>query len=280
MKLINQSVYILKQPTDIISVYKLVELAARICYKSEDKITEGSYKKIIDMLNAKNHQSPFEHGTIYLTTGDVNCGKKYMANPFSKVKYVNTFYITTNLRVIKENGWEEDLKYLCEPTEYHNKRVSVHIITSIGISRELNRHRCHSICEESTRYCNYSKDKFDNQVTFVIPSWCRSLIEGSEQKYSPFEINGDEVEFMNALKNAQDYYLSLLKMGWTPQQARSVLPLDTKTELIHTAFEDDWKEFFKLRCSSAAHPMMQELAKLIRSKFIFFNYLHEEDYNM
>ena len=276
MRLINQSVDILKQPTDIISVYKLVELAARICYKSEDKITEDSYKKIIDMLNAKNHQSPFEHGTIYLTTGDVNCGKKYMANPFSKVKYVNTFYITTNLRVIKENGWEEDFKYLCEPTEYHNKRVSVHIITSIGISRELNRHRCHSICEESTRYCNYSKDKFGNELTFIIPSWVTTTCPTNENA-GPTRA---DMEWSAIMMRAEEGYFSLLEKGWKPQQARSVLPLDTKTELIHTAFKDDWKEFFKLRCSSAAHPMMQELAKLIRSKFIFFNYLHEEDYNM
>ena len=120
--------------------------------------------------------------------------------------------------------------------------------------------------------CNYSKDKFNNEITFVIPSWCNSLIEGSKQEYSPFEINGDEVEFMNVLQNAQNSYLSLLKMGWTPQQARSVLPLGIKSELISCGFEDAWTNFMRRRSPKygdpGAHPMAAEIADKLCEEFL------------
>jgi len=78
-------------------------------------------------------------------------------------------YITTNARVIFENGWEDDLQYMCEPTEFHEKRITVKFITSIGICREILRHRHMSFLNESTRYCNYSKGKFNSELTFIIP---------------------------------------------------------------------------------------------------------------
>ena len=280
MKLINQSAEIWEQPEGEVGIYKQVERAARLCYKSEDKVTEDSYKRFIDMLNTNGHQSPLEHGTIYLAFHEPWDARhyertiKYILNPYSKVsdsiydrndyqdgeRQYSTAYVTTNFRVIKENGWEEDLKYLCEPTEYHEKRISVHITTSIGISRELNRHRCHSICEESTRYCNYSKDKFGNELTFIIPNWVNTHCPSKHQE-GP---GATDMAWSNSLEEAEYNYLLLLKQGWKPQQARDVLPLATKTELIHTAFESDWEEFFKLRCSPAAHPMMQELANQIK----------------
>ncbi len=275
MKLIQQSAEIWYQDAGKIGIYKQIEKAARLCYKSEDRITDDSYKKFIDMISSKGHFSPFEHGTVYLFIPG-NCDKtdyyhvcEYDRNPYSKVvlrfeKGVSTetngYYITTNYRVIKEHDWENDLQFLSEPTEYHKKRISVHITTSIGISRELNRHRCHSICEESTRYCNYSKDKFGNEITFIIPNWVNTHCPNEEQEGPSL---GD-LEWSAAMQNAEASYFLLLKQGWKPQQARSVLPLDTKTELIHTAFESDWEDFFKLRCSTAAHPMMQDLANKIK----------------
>ncbi len=267
MKLIQQSVELLEQPKGEIGIYKQVERAARLCYKSEDKITEDSYKRFMTMLSEKGHNSPTEHGTIYLTVpynipDDLRV-KGYSDNPYSFVRIstdCKTAYITTNYRVLLENGWLEDLQYLCEPTEYHEKRISVHITTSIGIARELNRHRCHSICEESTRYCNYSKDKFGNEITFIIPDWVNTHCPNAENEGPCIA----DLEWSTAMQNAEASYFILLKEGWKPQQARSVLPLDTKTELIHTAFESDWEQFFKLRCSSAAHPMMQDLANKIR----------------
>ena len=269
MKLINQSAEIWKQPEGEIGIYKQIERAARLCYKSEDKVTEDSYQRFMDMLNTNGHQSPLEHGTIYLqyevVKGGCNPLSKYYNDKYSKVncnanQLSVRLFVTTNYRVIKEHGWEEDLKYLCEPTEYHEKRISIHITTSIGISRELNRHRCHSICEESTRYCNYSKDKFGNELTFIIPNWVNTHCPSKHQE-GP---GATDMAWSNSLEGAEYNYLLLLKQGWKPQQARDVLPLATKTELIHTAFESDWKEFFKLRCSPAAHPMMQELANQIK----------------
>ena len=275
MKLIQQSAEIWEQPEGEIGIYKQVERAARLCYKSEDKVTEDSYQRFMDMLNTNGHQSPLEHGTVYLTTDHDEIIERYKANPYSRVTTRGwDAYITTNFRVIKENGWEEDLKYLCEPTEYHEKRISVHITTSIGISRELNRHRCHSICEESTRYCNYSKDKFDNTLTFILPNWIHisDIHLGEKLDIHPmmklltgqYDRESMDIRFLVPLAHAAHTYKCLIANGYKPQQARDVLPLATKTELIHTAFESDWEEFFKLRCSSAAHPMMQELANQIK----------------
>lgn len=290
MKLINQSAEIWQQEPNEIGIYKQIEKAARLCYRSGDKITDDSYRHFIEMLDNNGHLSPYEHGTVYLaipTNDDYGAIKFYENNPYSRAvsaiqNDTPTACITTNYRVIKENGWKNDLKYLCEPTKYHHKRISVHITTSLGISRELNRHRCHSICEESTRYCNYSKDKFGNELTFIKPNWFNApvgeyelyedddTLEGldvyliDDSKNPLMELTNAEKAFIRNCDDAERNYLEAIKDGWKPQQARDVLPLATKTELVHTAFEDDWQTFFKLRCSPAAHPMMQELANMIK----------------
>lgn len=278
MKLIKQSFEFINQ-TDfsLVGIKKHIERCARVSYKSEDKITDTSYEKFVNMLESRGHDRPLEFGTVYLDipTKDlepgyeyINAVGKYALNPWSiKEDFDNHAYISTNYRVIKENHWEDDLQYLCKPTEHHHKRYTVHMILDRGVMDEFRTHVGLSHLAESTRYCNYSKDKFNNEVTFVIPSWCNSLIEGSKQEYSPFEINGDEVEFMNVLQNAQNSYLSLLKMGWTPQQARSVLPLGIKSELISCGFEDAWENFFKRRDAPDAHPMAQEIAKPMHEEF-------------
>ena len=186
-------------------------------------------------------------------------------------------YVTTNYRyylyILKLFPFVN--KYFTdEDNKYYPKRYTVHFITSRGIMDEFRTHICLSHLAESTRYCNYSKDKFDNQVTFVIPNWCKSLVEGAEQKYSPFEINEDEVEFMDALQNAQNSYLSLLKFGWTPQQARDVLPLSVKSELISCGFTDAWENFFYRRCAKDAHPMAKEIACSLKEEFIKRGYIN------
>lgn len=289
MKLIKQSFEILEQKDFTIKgIKQFIERCARVSYKSEDKITDTSYEKFVNMLESRGHNRPLEFGTVYLSRtaqkeDNMEWLDKYAYNPWSKFsfgngsirvdgKLRNTIYVTTNYRVIKENHWEDDLQYLCEPTEYHYKRYTVHMILDRGVMDEFRTHVGLSHLAESTRYCNYSKDKFNNEVTFVIPSWCNSLIEGSEQEYSPFEINGDEVEFMNALQNAQNSYLSLLKMGWTPQQARSVLPLGIKSELISCGFEDAWENFMRRRSPKygdpGAHPMAAEIADRLCEEFL------------
>ena len=290
MKLIKPSFEIWEQPTGLEGVYKQIEKVGRVCYKSEDKITEDSAKPFVNRMIKSGHGAMLEHGTVYLfcpteeyvdSNGDVqyyNPLEKYQNNNYSALVDSNEgIYVTTNLRVLVENGWMGDLQYLCEPTEFHEKRITVHFVCDRGVSHEFVRHRVMSFAQESTRYCNYSKDKFDNQVTFVIPSWCNSLIEGSEQKYFTFEINRDEVVFMDALQNAQNSYLSLLKLGWKPQEARAVLPNSLKTELVVTGFTSDWNHFFDLRArgtTGAPHPQAKELAEPLMREFIARKYIN------
>lgn len=290
MKLIKPYFEIWEQPTGLEGVYKQIERVGRVCYKSEDKITEDSAKPFVNRMIKSSHGAMLEHGTVYLfcpteeyvdSNGDVqyyNPLEKYQNNNYSTLVDSNKgIYVTTNLRVLVENGWMGDLQYLCEPTEFHEKRITVHFVCDRGVSHEFVRHRVMSFAQESTRYCNYSKDKFDNQVTFVIPSWCNSLIEGSEQKYFTFEINRDEVVFMDALQNAQNSYLSLLKLGWKPQEARAVLPNSLKTELVVTGFTSDWNHFFDLRArgtTGAPHPQAKELAEPLMREFIARKYIN------
>ena len=281
MKLIKQSFEILEQKDfTLVGIKKFIERCGRVCYKSEDKITDTSYERFVRMLENRDHARPLEFGTVHLKMilpdfiGFMNSLLTHgiLNDIWIKSAYSgDIIYITTNYRYyldiakhlpnVKRYFTEED-------NEYYPKRYTVHFITSRGIMDEFRTHVELSHLAESTRYCNYSKDKFNNEITFVIPSWYNSLVEGSKQEYSPFEINGDEVEFMNALQNAQNSYLSLLKMGWTPQQARSVLPLGIKSELISCGFEDAWKNFFYRRDAKDAHPMAQEIAKPMHKEFI------------
>lgn len=281
MKLIKQSFQFVDQKGFTLrDIYKHIEYCARISYKSQEKVTDTSYKKFVIMLKHRGHDRPLEFGTVHLkmTPSDFQVfilsllAIDMLNNIWIKyTKAGDVIYVTTNYRYyldiakclpnVKEYFTEED-------NEYYPKRYTVHMILDRGVMDEFRTHVGLSHLAESTRYCNYSKDKFNNEVTFVIPSWCDSLIEGSKQEYSPFEINSDEVEFMNALQNAQNSYLSLLKMGRTPQQARSVLPLGIKSELISCGFEDAWSNFFYRRDAKDAHPMAQEIAKPMHKEFI------------
>lgn len=149
MKLINQSYEICKtHGYTLQDVYKDIERAARISYKSEDKITENSAEKMVQRLISMKHYSPLEFGTIYLKiTPDpirnIYSALKYENNPFSAVTISKdlTRYVTTNYRVIIENHWEDDLQYMCEPTKYHQIRTTVKFITNRAVSHELVRHR-------------------------------------------------------------------------------------------------------------------------------------------
>ena len=268
MKLIKPSYEILPQAPGLEGVYKQIELAGRICYRSEDKITETSAKEFVDMLIKRGHLSVLEHGTVYLDFTDEWPHKKYIENPYSKV-YKNTLennweaphlYVTTNMRVIIENGWEDDLKYICEPTKYHAKRTTVKFICSRSTSHQLVRHRSMSFAQESQRYCNYSLDKFDNQITFVYPSWLEEFDEQRGLDDSPWP------DFTYGLLYAEDRYFELLEQGLKPQQARQILPNACKTELVVTGFNDDWKQLLELRCSTGADPDIKELMNPLKEE--------------
>lgn len=283
MKLIKQSFEFINQ-TDfsLVGIKKHIEKCARVSYKSEDKITDTSYEKFVNMLESRGHDRPLEFGTVYLSRtsqkeDNMEWLDKYAYNPWSKFSFGNgstringelrnTIYVTTNYRVIKEHHWEDDLQYLCEPTEYHHKRYTVHMILDRGVMDEFRTHVGLSHLAESTRYCNYSKDKFGNELTFIDPCW---EIRTANERITPegTHMSSDSLEFLTALNEAEDHYLSLLAKGWTPQQARSVLPLGIKSELISCGFEDSWENFFKRRDAPDAHPMAQEIAKPMHEEF-------------
>ena len=281
MKLIKQSFEILEQKDfSLVGIKKFIERCGRVCYKSEDRITDDSYEKFVNMLVKRDHARPLEFGTVHLKISSGMLFEEFLQdlvdcelyNPaWIKYKELPEYtYITTNyrhyLQIIKKCPYIAE--YFTEQDNcYYPSRYTVHMVLSRGVMDEFRTHVSLSHLAESTRYCNYSKDKFDNQVTFIIPNWCNSLKEGSEQNYPPFEINEDEIIFMDALQNAQNSYLSLLKLGWTPQQARDVLPLSVKSELISCGFKDAWENFFYRRCANDAHPMAREIAIPLQKRF-------------
>lgn len=299
MKLIKQSFEILDQQCGFEGIYKQIERAGRTCYKSEDKITENSAKEFVDRMIKSGHGAMLEHGTVYLefNVKDLyivgedeylnqqkklnNLINKYSTNKYSIVKvnqYYNTVFITTNYRVLVENDWLDDLQYICEPTEYHEKRITVKFITDQGILREFTRHRVFSFAVESTRYCNYSRSKFSNEVTFIQPNWISDEdVKNYHMDYDYFtdQDNNHIIavnRFMSVLKNAEYFYIELIKLGWKPQQARNILPLATKCDMVMTGFVSDWKHFFRVRSRIAEtgkpHPQAQELADPLMDEFV------------
>lgn len=289
MRLIKPSFEIWEQESGLEGVYKQIERAGRVCYKSEDKIAEGTAKAFVDRMIASGHGAMLEHGTVYLEIPDYGVSRlkfeKYMRNPYSTSisSDVDSSYITTNLRVLVENGWLNDLEYQCEPTEYHEKRITVKFVCDRGVSHEFVRHRVFSFAQESTRYCNYSKGKFGYQLTCIIPSWL-GLEEGSysledvEEKYDKCLIidrckNAEEASFVRALCHAEREYFDLLELNWKAQQARDVLPNSLKTELVMTGTIEQWEGFFKLRDAGSAHPQAYELAHPLHEEFIKRGYV-------
>ena len=288
MKLIKPSFEILDQQYGLEGIYKQIEIAGRTCYKSEDKITDDSAKEFVDRMIKSGHGAMLEHGTVYLAIpiSEWRCTDdyrdSYISNPYSNVNdslvdwenNEGTIYITTNFRVLVENDWLDDLQYICEPTEYHEKRITVKFITDQGILREFTRHRVFSFAVESTRYCNYTKDKFSNEITFIQPNWISDKdIENYHMDFGYFtDQDTNHItavnRFMSALKNAEYFYMELIKLGWKPQQARNILPLATKCDMVMTGFVSDWKNFFELRDATSAHPQAQELAHSLHETFI------------
>lgn len=275
MRLIKPSVEIIRQEEyDLNHIFKFIELAGRTCYKSEDKITEDSANEFVDRMIKSGHTAMLEHGTVYLTIPSVNMSDmviyKYFLNPYSKIfiNHINT-YITTNYRVLVENDWLDDLKYLSNPNLFHHRRTTVKFICDRAVANEFVRHRVFSFAQESTRYCNYTKDKFNNELTFIIPCWIKDLKEGNYYdicSYSCREINPTK-EWLDACIKAEFSYTNLIEGGWKAQEARNVLPHSLKTELIMTGFNADWQRFFELRCAPNAHPQAKELADMLKDKF-------------
>lgn len=271
MKLINSSYEILPQAPRMEGVYKQIELAGRTCYKSVRK--EGTTAKdFVDRMIKSQHYAMLEHGTVYLKIPKgtyaydhyvVAClpDDDFFSNsyelayrPYTKVNIQEDYiYVTTNLRVLQEHNWLDDLKYLCEPTEFHEKRITVRFVTSNGIAREFTRHRVFSFAQESTRYCNYTNQaKFGNELTYI---------------HNSDEIN---IEQKDVYERIERCYKNLIASGMKPQMARDILPLALKTELIMTGFVSDWEHFFSLRAlgtTGAPHPDAKALVEPLMCEF-------------
>lgn len=142
-----------------------------------------------------------------------------------------------------------------------HEKVTVKFICDRGVSHELVRHRIASFSQESTRYCNYSKDKFDNQLTFIIPKWIEDLEDGEYVAHAMYHHSKSDVckQWYDIMMNSEFIYDDLIRGGWKPQQARSILPNSLKTEIVITANIREWRTIFKQRTSKAAHPQMREL---------------------
>lgn len=301
MRLIKPSFSIWDQQEGLEGVYKQIEKVGRVCYKSEDKITEDSAKPFVERMVKSGHGAMLEHGTVYLKIpygtmddrGEFSNEPiviKYIDNPYSVVMNNSEndyWYITGNYRVIIENEWIDDLQYLCEPTEFHAKRITVHFVCDRGVSHEFVRHRVFSFAQESTRYCNYSKDKFDNELTYICPCWLdydrvQELTEiANRDNKEVYRMGHDEslsmeerglCSFVYDMSNHEHGYLFQISVGWKPQEARAVLPNALKTELVMTGFVSDWKRFFRLRSRIAKtgkpHPQAQELADPLMDEFV------------
>lgn len=304
MKLIESKAEYIPQEEGLEGIYKQVELAGRTAYHSQDKITPDSAKSFVDRMIKSHHYAALEHGTVYLhlQVNPLNCTKsfdypsakftatynwsdvvghiraKYSINPYSKVifKSVGTknapvydYYITLNYRVIIENGWLDDLQFLCSPTEFHEKRYTMRFTCSRAIAQELTRHRTFSFLMESQRYINYSKERHGGEITFIKPTWydkySKSLLDSTDHRPDgTSDMFTSEGDFEDQLRMAESCYKAAMIAGVKPQEARDVLPNATKTELIMTGFSSDWARLFELRLYESTGKVAPDMKVLMQ----------------
>ena len=277
MKLIKQSFEILEQKDfSLIGIKKFIERCGRVCYKSEDRITDDSYEKFVDMLEKRDHARPLEFGTVHLKISSGMLFEEFLQdlvdcklyNPaWIKYKELPEYtYITTNyrhyLQIIKKCPYIAE--YFTEQDNcYYPSRHTVHMVLSRGVMDEFRTHVGLSHLAESSRYCSYDKNRFGNELTFIIPNWINTNCPNKEQEGPSVA----SIEWSTAMLDAEASYINLIKMGCTAQQAREVLPLSVKSELISCGFEDAWENFFYRRCANDAHPMAREIAIPLQKRF-------------
>ena len=306
IKVVEPSVEFWKQDGYTLdAIWKHIARCARVCYQSVPKDNgEDDYSFLVRTLfrgvepkniNTKDlvkyHLSVCEHATVHLKYPTfmpraVAQATRFTSNKYSRTRqYENYIYVTTNMRVLIEHHWIEELEFIDVNNNcpYYIPRPTICFITDIGASRELNRHRVNSVSEESTRYCAYDKGKFGNGITVAKLPWIPDVDPEDEgHDYTEGFFNDNEIFDNNVIEeqytnnwNAIDWffyglqicdlvYRKTRELGWTAQQAREILPLNTKTQVVHTAFVDDWEHWLALRSSEVSgkvHPMMAELAK-------------------
>ena len=287
MILLEQKAEYLKQEPGVEGVYKVIEKAARTCYKSEakcDGTVEGA-KAFVERMIKSHHTAMLESCSVYLkcyrnfkyekNTGMVECPSDlefYATNKYSKFNLDKDYnYVTTNLRVLVENNRLDDLNYWSEPTDTHEKRYTFRLVTDRAIANEIVRHRLFSFAQESTRFVDYSNEKYGTDIAYIMPDWFPNATLQQQEA------------FMQMMKDTEDLYFALrgkwderkpdkrFKTGFkdnplTPQQARAVFPLCLKTELCMTGYVTDWRFFLDLRLfgkTGKPHPQIVELSEKI-----------------
>lgn len=278
MRIIDkQSSTIIEQGPGIDGMFKHIEAAARTCYQSQPKEDdEDSARRMVNSLINNKHTAMLEHGTVYLAIPITDWEKDELYNLFIRCKRISSYsvvvpairvekdeydksvmYVTTNYRVIVENDLEEIAeKYWSDPCDWHEKRITFRLTTNIQVATEYIRHRKFSFAMESTRYCCYDKEKFGDQIAFILPTW----LQGDNVE------KADLIEWSNAMQDAENHYMRSRARGLTAQLCAQYLPKATKSELVMTGFESDWKHFFDLRyfgTTGKPHPQAQELAELM-----------------
>ena len=287
MRLINQSYEICNQ-TDfsISSIYKHIENCTRVAYKSEDKIAEDSAISFVNKLLNMKHLAPMEFGTIHFKmpiTLLKTFAEDLMYHNLYNMEWLkckaadNYAYFTTNYRhwlvMIDKVDYLKDY-FTEEDNEYYPKRYTVKLITNRAVSHEVVRHRTMSFIQESQRFVNYSKAKFNNEITFIKPCWMDDTLIEKALKTHPLIVDlKPEILFVENSLNSEQDYLDLLKLGYKPQQARVVLPNSTKTELYMCGFKEAWEHFFGLRDNKIVDPQMYDLAHPMHQEFINNKYL-------
>lgn len=283
MHFIEPSVEYWPQENSIKGIWKQVARAVQVPYqgqRKEEESNEDYVKRVIlkpalikgDLKELetctfdidKLHGGVLEFGVVYLKTFDAYCGELFKKDKHSIVNEdpFNRYYITTNLRCLIENHVINCLQYLCEPEYYHHKHYTFNVITDVGVTREFNRHRASmSIVEQSSRYCNYTKERFNNEITFITPAWANRGIDKATIA---------DTILLQALQEAESAYFALIEEGWKPEQARQVLPLSTKTQAVYCASYEAWQHFLSLRSynvSGRSHPNMKIVADEINRYF-------------
>ena len=232
------------------------------------------------------HLAPMEFGTVHfripttlLKTACIDLDAEGLWNrEWLKYNVIDPFvYFTTNYRhwlvMIDKIDYLKDY-FTEEDNEYYPKRYTVKLITNRTVSHEVVRHRTMSFIQESQRFVNYSKAKFNNEITFIKPCWMDDkTIKECRSAYIDIQNTTPEKIFVTNLFIAESDYLQLLKLGYKPQQARVVLPNSTKTELYMCGFKEAWEHFFELRDNKIVDPQMYDLAHPMHQEFIDNKYL-------
>lgn len=280
MKLIKSSSKIITPTRSIAGMMKHITECGYTCYKTEKEITNDVAAGFVERMINSKHNAMLEHGTVYLgIPADRVHNNKEVSEVVSLLISMHVWtrwyeivrddkpylIIVTNFRVIVENNLQEFMKrWWYVPTDEEAKaRITVRFTIDRGVSHEAVRHKVMSFAQESTRYCNYLKEKFNSSVTFIQPSWIKPE---------------DQEEFEEDVKLFEDLYFKWINKGYVAQEARYFLPTGVKTELIITAFADDWQHFFDLRAlgtTGAPHPDMKEVAVPLYEEFIKKGILEE-----